>query len=93
LNSVKLKIGRNVFDIDENDVVMDNGAIIQVITKKSGTGWNWNIPVMSKKLYGDLKKLNILYTNKELEEYASQSYSSKVTLYKFDIEKMKNEGY
>lgn len=31
---VKLKVGRNILDIDENDMILDNGKCYQIITKK-----------------------------------------------------------
>ncbi len=30
---VKLKVWRNILDIDENDLILDNGACYQIITK------------------------------------------------------------
>ncbi len=45
---VKLKVGRNVLDINENDLILDNGACYQIITKRIGFAFNESIPVMSK---------------------------------------------
>lgn len=45
---VKLKVGRNIFDIDENDLILDNGACYQIVTKRVNVGFNESIPVMSK---------------------------------------------
>lgn len=35
---VKLKVGRNILEIDENDLILDNSACYQIITKKN---WFW----------------------------------------------------
>lgn len=33
------KIGRYVLDINEKDIILDNGACYQIITKKVGKLW------------------------------------------------------
>ena len=53
---VKLKVGRNIIELDEKDLILDNGACYQIVTKKVG-GFDWYYPIMSKKLFHDLKKL------------------------------------
>lgn len=91
---IKLKIGREIYNINENDIVMDNGACIQVVTKKVRTLWEGHPLKMSKKLFNDLKKVNYLYTNDELNKIALEKYEGvSVTLYKFDIERMCKAGY
>lgn len=89
---IDLKIGRNTYNIDENDIVMDNGACIQVITKMTGAAWREHPVIMSKKLFCDLRKVGFLYTDEELKDVAKKKYHS-VTLYKFDVERMKQAGY
>lgn len=90
---IQLKIGKEIYNINENDIVMDNGSCIQVITKKKQDGW-YSYPVkMSKKLFSDLKKVAYLYTNEELEKISAKKYAIPVTLYKFDTERMKQAGY
>lgn len=91
--TIELKIGRKIYNIDENDIVMDNGACIQVITKMAGAAWREHPVIMSKKLFSDLKKVGFLYTNSELEDIATKKYHSTSTLYKFDIDRMKQAGY
>ena len=88
---IELKVGRNILKINENDVIMDNGACYQIITKQIGYGWNASIPKMSKKLFTDLLKANLIYTNGELMNLANKEYVGKVVLYKFNIEDMKNK--
>ena len=54
---VKLKVGRNIIELDEKDLILDNGACYQIVTKKVG-GFDWYYPIMSKKLFHDLRNLN-----------------------------------
>lgn len=30
---VKLKVGRNIIELDEKDLILDNGACYQIVTK------------------------------------------------------------
>lgn len=59
---VKLKVGRNIIELDEKDLILDNGACYQIVTKKVG-GFDWYYPIMSKKLFHDLKKLELIFTS------------------------------
>ena len=43
-----VKIGRNHFDITEDDVVLFNGAIWQLISQRIAKGWNKYVPVIGK---------------------------------------------
>lgn len=91
---IKLKIGRNVFDIDENDMILDNGACYQIITRKIVKGFDSYSPIMSKKLFSELKKCGLVFTNEGLTQLAKEKYkTSKVTLWKFNVEQMKRLGY
>lgn len=91
---VKLKVGRNILDIDENDLILDNGAYYQIITKRIGFGFNESIPVMSKKLFADLKKCELIFTSEGLRQAAIEKYgNSVVAFWKFNIDKMQKMGY
>lgn len=91
---VKLKVGRNILDIDENDLILDNGACYQIITKRIGFGFNESIPVMSKKLFADLKKCELIFTSEGLRQAAIEKYgNSVVAFWKFNIDKMQKMGY
>lgn len=59
---VKLKVGRNILDISENDLILDNGACYQIVTQKIGYGFNKAVPKMSKKLFSDLKNTGLIFT-------------------------------
>lgn len=46
---VSLKIGRMVYDITEADKFLDNGACIQIMTRRGPwSGWHRTIPVLTK---------------------------------------------
>lgn len=91
---VKLKVGRNILNIDENDLILDNGACYQIITKEVGCGFDKYCPVMSKKLFNDLKKCELIFTSEGLRQAALKRYGSSVISYwKFNINKMKELEY
>lgn len=91
---VKLKVGRNVFDIDDNDLILDNGACYQIITKEIRKGFDRIIPKMSSKLFNDLKKCELIFTSEGLRQAAIKKYgNSVVTFWKFDVDQMKKMGY
>ncbi|SCH17371.1 Uncharacterised protein [uncultured Clostridium sp.] len=88
---MELKIGRNIYDVDERDLLLDNGSCFQLVTRITGIGLNsWSPAKLSKKLVKDLKKSNAIYTNDDLKMAAEARYGySGMTFWKFDIEKMK----
>lgn len=91
---VKLKVGRNILDIDENDLILDNGACYPIITKKIGSGFNKTSPIMSKKLFNDLKKTEFIFTSEGLRLAAIKQYGNHVmTFWKFNINRMQKMGY
>lgn len=90
----KLKIGRNILDIDERDLILDNGACYQIVTKRVGFGFNETIPVMSKKLFTDLKKCELVFTSEGLRQAAIEKYGNHVvTFWKFNVDQMQKMGY
>ena len=91
---VKLKVGKNILDIDENDLILDNGACYQIDTKTIGHGFNKSVPVMSKKLFNDLKKCNLIFTSEGLRQAAIKKYGNHViTFWKFNVDRMQKMGY
>ena len=56
-----VKIGRNHFDITEDDVVLFNGAIWQLISQRIAKGWNNYVPVIGKTKADKWKK-QVLFT-------------------------------
>lgn len=91
---IKLKIGRKIYELDSKDIILDNGVSYQIITQKDTKGFSWSYPVMSKKLFNDLKKSELIFTNEELQQAAIEEYNTQIiTYWKFNITKMKELGY
>lgn len=66
----------------------------QIITKMIGFGFNKSFPVMSKKLFKDLKKCELVFTSEGLRQAAIKKYGNHVVAFwKFDVERMKKMGY
>lgn len=85
-----VKIGKNHFDITENDVVLFNGAIWQLISKRIAKGWNQYVPVIGKTKAEKWKKRGAIYLVKETGLYKTESGKQMgLWYYKFNIEKMK----
>ena len=89
---VVMKINRYMKLIGKNDLILDNGAVYQIVTKEiRDNDWSLYSPQISKTLFKKLKKENLIYTNPELIELAAKKYIIKgCILYKFDIEAMIN---
>ena len=88
---MELKIGREIYDVSERDLLLDNGSCFQLVTQITGIGLDSRSQAkLSKKLVKDLKKSNSIYTNDDLKMAAEARYGcSGMTFWKFDIEKMK----
>lgn len=83
---VKIKIGRYVKNIGEDDLILDNGSIIQVITQYDNSG----APLrMSKKLFKELNMINFIY----LDEEKTNKTNEKFKYYKFNIDDFIKHGY
>lgn len=91
---VELKVGRNILNIDEDDLILDNGACYQIVTKEVGRAFDRYPPVMSKKLFSDLKNCELIFTSEGLRLAAIKKYGNYVkTYWKFNVERMKEMGY
>ena len=90
---IELKIGHRIFAITEKDLVLDNGKCAQVVTQEISKGWQDYTPVMSKKMFKDMKKLGFLYTNDELKEQCHKNHEDFCTFYAFDVPAMIRAGY
>lgn len=90
---VELKIGHRTFQISERDLVLDNGSCAQVVSQEIFKGWGTYAPVMSKKMFNDMKKLGFLYTNDELKDRCHKNHADFCTYYAFDIPAMIQAGY
>ena len=84
-----LKIGRYVLDINEKDIILDNGNCYQIITKKEGKRWEPYSPVISKSLFSKLNKCGAVYTNAMLKKKAFERYHiNSCTFWTFDMKKL-----
>lgn len=90
---LKIYIRNKEYIIDENSLILDNGAIYQLVSHR--VSWiDASSPVISKKMFKDLKTLAYVYTNEDLKEESKRRYISDCTLYKFDIKRMsKHKDY
>lgn len=80
-----ITLGRHDVEIDENDIVLDNGYCIQVLTKSFITGkFDKVTSMISKKLFSDFlkKKCLVLFKENEFGKY-----------YHFDLNRLLEEGY
>lgn len=92
---IEMKIGRYIRHIGENDLILDNGACIQIITQ---TGkWNmWYASplIMSKKLFKELKTCGFIFIDKNRTDKANEQYKNPfLTCYRFDIDRLIKNGY
>ena len=88
---IKLKIGRNIVEVSEKDIILDNGACFQLITQRDKKG---HLILVSKKLFKDLRTCGLVYTNEELTQKAMKTYGHPIYVYwKFGIPRMKELGY
>lgn len=91
---VEMKINRYVKHIGKDDLILDNGSCIQVITQTGAfSGFTFGTLIMSKKLFSDLRKndfvyLDVMRTKKENERYNTP----RLFYFRFDIDKMIASG-
>lgn len=45
---MKIKCGTKEFELNEKDLIMDNGACYQLITRRIGIGYYAQVPVIAK---------------------------------------------
>lgn len=84
-----LKVGRNILDINEKDIILDNGACYQIITKEVGKLFETYSPIMSKKLFDRLNRCGAVYTNEILKKKAFERYHiNSFTFWAFDMKKL-----
>lgn len=95
MTQVQIKVGRDLIWVDDHDVIMDNGAILQIPTKQKINGWSSYPFRMSRKFFNDLRKKNLIYTNKTIQaNYRSKElHKCPLSFYKFHIERMIEAGY
>ena len=62
---MKIKCGREEFDLNEKDIILDNGACFQILTRETGKGWTKYPPVIAKGLTDKLIKNGDLVLKEE----------------------------
>lgn len=86
-----MKIGRKEYDINDKDVIFDNGACYQLISREIRSGFNTASPIISKALFAKLLKNDVVKIHKNSEEICKRRYGyTDCRLWVFDIEKLKN---
>lgn len=93
---IKMKIGRYIKNIDKDDLILDNGACIQVTTQIGASlGWGqFSHLAMSKKLFKELKTCAFIFVDEERTKKANEPYAKPfLTYYRFDIDRMIEVGY
>ena len=69
-----LVFGKYNFDVNENDIILDDGKCIQLITRQEGYMWTKRIPVATLKYLDELIDKGEVYTNDELKARAKKDY-------------------
>lgn len=92
---VLMKINRYIKTIGKDDLILDNGACIQVVTQNGSWGdYNYAPLVMSKKLFKDLKTRSFIFVDEELTKKANEPYKNPfLNYYRFDIDRLISNGY
>lgn len=85
----QLKINRKLFDINDKDIVLFNGACWQLITRLIFSGWHSYYPTMSKLMCEKFVKKGILIMFKKTGEYLTvDGRQMGLYYYRFDMEKL-----
>lgn len=94
-SKVLIKINRFVKPIGRNDLILDNGGCIHVITQCGFWGdYRYSPLLMSKKLFKDLKACSFIFVDEELTKNANKDYAEPFfTYYRFDIDRLISSGY
>ncbi len=82
-----IRFGHENYDINENDIILDNGSNYVIITKDVGSGLDSFHPTISKVDFNDLRTHGMIFTNNELMRTARENEKqSTVTYWKFRME-------
>lgn len=94
---IKLKFARHVFCITDDDLIMFDGNSYTVVTQILTQQGVASSPVMSKKIFSQLKACGFVYTNaqldKDAERYRVKKNNPRIELWKFNVSLMKEWGY
>ena len=87
---MKIKCGRKEFEVNENDVLLFNGACWMLITKKIQKGYGFVVPTVSKTVCNKLLKKNEIYLFRREKEYVT-SDGRQMGLYYYRFKKENEE--
>jgi hypothetical protein len=73
----KIKCGRNEYELEDGDTVMDNGACVQLITREVRKGWQTYSPRVSKAAFKAFK------ADPNVRVNAHHNYGDGVTLWTY----------
>lgn len=92
---IKMKINRYIKYIGKDDLILDNGSCIQVVTQNGGFyGYSFGTLIMSKKLFNELRKHDYIYLDVAMTKKANERFNAAELFYfRFDVEKMAQAGY
>jgi hypothetical protein len=96
VRTVLIKVGRNTLRISANDIILDNGATYQIITKEVGGFGKEQTPAMSKKLFNEFKQAGFVFTSELMKHSALTRYGEKsgCTFWKFNMTELsKHDEY
>jgi len=82
MNSIGIKIGRAEYYITEDDIFLNNGSCVQLLTQskeKSDWGRRPN-PVLSKRV---IKQISLYHKTPEPEKYKSVKFSLVIPIEEF----------
>lgn len=93
-NKIEIKIGRDIKKIGKGDLILDNGACIQVVTQNGAfSGWHYAPLIMSKKLFKDLKTRAFIFVDETETKKANERLKrQELTYYRFDVDRMIRSG-
>lgn len=84
---MKYKIGRNEFNITNEDVVFFNGKIYQVTTQRIFDGWHEYLPVMSETQFKKLlKRKALVLIEEKLAHVTGDGREMWYRYYRFDLD-------
>lgn len=93
---IEMKINRYIRLIGKDDLILDNGACVRVMTQRGAWGdWHYTPLTMSKKMFNELKKFDFIYLDEEKTKQENKHYKEPwLFCYRFNIDKMiKSGGY
>ena len=92
---IVMKINRYIKKIGEDDLILDNGSVIQVTTQTGAfSGYHYGAMIMSKKLFNELKKFDLIFLDVAKTKQANPNINPpRLFYFRFNIEKLERMGY